>query len=63
MRIFGIWASIWMQAANPVFQRCEIARDVNVQVGAVRIGHGVALELVDILKFEELVCDCGLQDP
>src|SRR5207249_1532369 len=50
------------QAANPVFQRCEIACDVNVQVGAARIGHGIALELVDILEFEELVRDCRLQN-
>src|SRR5205807_6265371 len=39
-----------------------LARDVDVQIGAVRIDHGVALELVRILKLEELVCDCGLQD-
>ena len=49
-------------AAQPIFQRREIARNVNVKIDRVRVGHRVALENRHVLNEEKLPADRRLQN-
>ena len=49
-------------AAQPIFQRREFARYVNVKIDRVRVGHRVALENRHVLDEKKLTADRRLQN-
>ena len=49
-------------AAQPIFQRREFARNVNIKIDRVRVGHRVALENRHVLNEKKLTADRRLQN-